>query len=39
LIEEPVTISKDIYAADYIDQQEERCRYSQSWKNYGIDFC
>jgi hypothetical protein len=39
LIEEPVAISKDVYAAHYIDDQEERCRDSQRGKNYWIDFC
>jgi hypothetical protein len=39
LVKEPVTISKNIYTPDYIDEQEERCRYSQGRKSYRIDLC
>jgi hypothetical protein len=39
LVEEPVTVSKNIYAPDYIDEQEERSCYSQGRKNDWIDFC
>jgi len=38
-IEEAVAIPKDIGASNYIDDQEEGSRYSQSRKSHWVNFC
>jgi hypothetical protein len=38
-IKEPVPIAKDVRASKQIDDEEERCGYSQSRKSHWVNCC